>query len=235
MAPKRSARLSAQKEEGAADDTPQTKRNIEQSRTTPPCTEKRRRSLRLYPADSETNPSSLDSPPKIPHGETEIDEDSSFTAESGDKIWEEPATKKVQTPKPVKEEVLAELKKQGFPDDLFTLSAEDVDWISLLLQHSTATPETTQDIREFINYINRAETAYPTAIRDPVAFVSDVDRKTWHTHCPNIDALWEAFLTAVKKIIGDNLYMFGSLAKPSGPLGAILYFQWYVYFNSTII
>lgn len=199
MAPKRSARLSAQKGEGEADDTPQTKRIIEQSHTTPPYTEKRRRSLRSNPTDSETSPSSLDSPPEIPHGEAETDEDFSFAEESGDDILEEPVAKKVQTPKPVKDEIRAELKNQGFPDDLFSLSAEDVDWISLLLQHSTASPETIQDIREFIIHINQAETPHPTAIKDTVAFVSDVDRKTWHTHCPNIDALWESFLTAVKR------------------------------------
>lgn len=48
----------------------------------------------------------------------------------------------------LKDEILAELKNQQLPEDIFT--SLDVNWIDLLIQHSTAAPETIQDIQDFI-------------------------------------------------------------------------------------
>lgn len=46
-------------------------------------------------------------------------------------------------PKTLKDEVLAEIKNQGLPEDIF--SSPNINWIEIL---STAAPSTIQDIKE---------------------------------------------------------------------------------------
>ncbi|KAL6871588.1 hypothetical protein HDV57DRAFT_316918 [Trichoderma longibrachiatum] len=61
---------------------------------------------------------------------------------------------------------------------------------------------------------------------DPVAFVDDTDRSNWHTHCDDMDSLWNQYLQDIRPLVGDD-YDPATLAKPSGAKGAILHIQWH--------
>lgn len=74
------------------------------------------------------------------------------------------------------------------------------------------------------------QATYPTSTIDPLAFMSDTDRTTWHSHCTEVDVIWEVYLTEVKQVLVKTpTYNIASMAKPSGALGSILYCQWLVY------
>lgn len=176
-----------------------------------------RRSLRLNP---QQDPTYLVSPPDIhenisasPIG-SRADDDSDFTPDIKDK----PALKetKTQTPKTLKDDLLAEIKNQGLPEGIFT--SPNVDWIEMLIERSTAAPDTVQDIQEFV--IRISQTTYPKSSEDPVAFITDKDRTNWHSHCPEVDAVWGPYVAKAKEIIGETqAYNTASMAKTSGALG----------------
>ncbi|KAH0492196.1 hypothetical protein TgHK011_007158 [Trichoderma gracile] len=101
------------------------------------------------------------------------------------------------------------LKVLGAP----ILSGE-VDWSEVLYSASGGTLELQQEIRD----------ASSTKM-DPVAFVEDVDRPSWHTHCDDMDTLWNQFISDIRPLVGDD-YDLSTLVKPSGAIGAVLHIQW---------
>ncbi|EHK22592.1 uncharacterized protein TRIVIDRAFT_60559 [Trichoderma virens Gv29-8] len=53
------------------------------------------------------------------------------------------------------------------------------------------------------------------------------------SHCPKMDDIWQDYLGKLKDILGDNsTFDISTLAKPSGPFGAALHFQWHYLVNT---
>lgn len=137
MERRRSARLSAREIIQQNDAEPE--HTNEQLPKTPPPTLpiKRRRSVRLNGMDTEGE--TPDSPPKKQHRSRAL---SPMSPESP------PPEKALDERENGKEDVLAELRNQVLPENIFT--SKDINWIRLFLQFSTAVPETMKDIKDFI-------------------------------------------------------------------------------------
>ncbi|KAL7907775.1 hypothetical protein GGI35DRAFT_67149 [Trichoderma velutinum] len=105
--------------------------------------------------------------------------------------------------------------------------AEDIidnkttDWIKVFLTLACAAIETKADIVLFPAEIQKR--TYPTSLIDSIAFQEDVHRSNWHTHCPKMDNHRQEYIADLQRIIGE--YHYNSMAKPSGPLGAVMHVQ----------
>ncbi|KAF3067895.1 hypothetical protein CFAM422_008564 [Trichoderma lentiforme] len=77
-----------------------------------------------------------------------------------------------------------------------------LDWTEALYTACSRTSTTAEEIRSFMR------------------------RTSWHTHCTSMDALWDEYVDDIRPIVED-LYDTTTLAKPSGPLGAVLHIQWH--------
>ncbi|UKZ58197.1 hypothetical protein TrVGV298_012064 [Trichoderma virens] len=120
------------------------------------------------------------------------------------------------------------LTSMGLPEDI--IDSENVDWIKIFLLVSRATSETKAEIIQFVEEI-RTRT-YPTSLIDPTAFQNDVGRSIWHTHCLKMDEHWQEYLKELREILGGS-YPYNTMAKPSGPFGAVMHIQWHYPTNNT--
>lgn len=70
---------------------------------------------------------------------------------------------------------------------------------------------------------------FPQSAVDVTAFIDDVDRGSWHSHCARMDEYGDEYCAQLTEILvlGSDFDM-STLSKPSGPFGAVLYIQWYV-------
>lgn len=74
---------------------------------------------------------------------------------------------------------------------------------------------------------------FPQSLIDITAFRDDINRQSWHSHDATIDVLWDKYLAYVKRC--NNQLNTAVMVKPSGPSGAVLYTQWYAYFDCVVL
>ncbi|KAL7963672.1 hypothetical protein V8C34DRAFT_319377 [Trichoderma compactum] len=86
-------------------------------------------------------------------------------------------------------------------------------------------------IRGFSKRLDK--TVFPEAAIDIVAWHNDKSRQSWHTHCQKMDDIWDDYRASLADILGDDSdFDLSTMAKPSGPLGAVLHMQWHYPVNT---
>ncbi|KAJ4865184.1 hypothetical protein T069G_01714 [Trichoderma breve] len=153
---------------------------------------------------------------------SESDEDETCTSEA-DNAEEHQTPEAKYTART--EQIQIMLRHMGLPSDLFDPEAH-TNWLSILLHTSSASDEVKQEIHEFSKKIK--ETTFPESTVDVVEWQQDDNRRSWHSHCPKMDDIWEEYLAGLVNILGENSdFKLSTMAKPSGPLGAVLHMQWH--------